>query len=150
MSAQEKWISIIVAWLRYWKRWSIYKGTPLMKVRIGNQVKFVRAILQVAFVMGDQKSNDNICCRKGWHTRPAEYIEVACAPHSMPMIPPKPVRIEQNSSMSFPRCLNHKLNNKAVNIVASFLLTIWKKQIIWSVMGHRQEYLRARSFHVPS
>jgi hypothetical protein len=28
---KKKWISIIVAWLRYWKRWSIYKDPPWWK-----------------------------------------------------------------------------------------------------------------------
>jgi hypothetical protein len=78
----------------------------MLKVRLGNQVKYVRAVLQVAFVMGDQKSNDNICCRKVWLTRLAGtsrmYVSSLHADD-----PTRPVSgLNPNSFMSFPRCVS--------------------------------------------
>jgi hypothetical protein len=104
---------------------NLQRNPPLMKVRIGNQVKFVRAILQVAFVMGDQKSNDNICCRKGV-TYKAGRIHRGCMCSSLHADDPtktcewiEPKLIHVVSQM----CLNHKLNNKALNNIVALLPT---------------------------
>jgi hypothetical protein len=109
----------------------LQKNPPLLKVRLGNQVKYVRAVLQVAFVMGDQKSNDNICCRKGV-TYKAGRIHRGCMCSSLHADDPtktcewiEPKLIHVISQM----CLNQKLNNKAVNNVVNLLPTdILKKQ----------------------
>lgn len=53
------------------------QNPPMMRVRLGNEVKQVRAIFKVAFIMGDQKSNDNVCCKKGT-TRSAGRIHRGC------------------------------------------------------------------------
>jgi hypothetical protein len=101
----------------------LQNSPPLLKVRLGNQLKIVWAILKVSFVMCDQKSNDNICCRKGAMYK-AGQIHRGCMCSSLHADDPtktcewiEPKLVHAISKM----CLNQKLNNQAVNKLVAIL-----------------------------
>ncbi len=57
-----------------------------MWVRMGTQVKRVQLILPVAFIIGDGKSNDHLCCRYGGH-RTKRACRACTVPFSMLDVP---------------------------------------------------------------
>ncbi len=52
---------------------------PVMWIRIGNHMKKMKVLLPLAFVIGDVKSNDHLCCRYGGHktARPCRACNVS-------------------------------------------------------------------------
>ncbi len=51
---------------------------PIVELNLGGMKKRVRLILEVAFVMGDQKSQDNLCGRKLSNSGGAARIHRGC------------------------------------------------------------------------
>jgi predicted RNase H-like HicB family nuclease len=108
----------------------LQQNPPVVDLRLGDQVKRVKLILKVAFVMGDQKSNDNVCCRTG-ATFNTGRIHRGCMCSSLhaddptvdcEWIDPRLVTVISKY------CHNRKLNNPDLNLVIDSLGTEKEKE----------------------